>query len=232
MTRKWLDWQSILTIAADSSSVITALSAESVFFIMACSNWYRSRYLWTYGANDVTNEQWDAIDSMLSDTENALMQNLVGMIIPNVWASIASLPVLDCDGTQYARADYPALYDALASAYIVDPDYFVVPDLRDTFMRGASITNPIGTTGGSDTHTLTVSEIPSHNHTQNPHQHTYTDQVIVATAAGLEPALASLVTPTPNVTGLQTATNNPAGGDQAHNNIPAYESISFVIIAG
>ena len=38
------------------------------------------------------------------------------------------------------------------------------PDLRDRFIVGAGNSYSVGSTGGEATHTLTVSEMPSHNH--------------------------------------------------------------------
>lgn len=38
------------------------------------------------------------------------------------------------------------------------------PDLRDRFIVGAGSSYSVGDTGGEATHTLTVSEMPSHNH--------------------------------------------------------------------
>lgn len=38
------------------------------------------------------------------------------------------------------------------------------PDLRDRFVVGAGSSYAVGATGGENTHTLTVDEIPSHTH--------------------------------------------------------------------
>jgi len=61
------------------------------------------------------------------------------------------------------RVDYPELFEVLDPAFIVDPDNFVTPDLRDRFVLG-SPTTPVGDTGGSNTHTLTVAQLAPHNH--------------------------------------------------------------------
>jgi microcystin-dependent protein len=50
------------------------------------------------------------------------------------------------------------------------------PDLRASFVRGAPAAQDPGNTGGSDTHTLTESEIPGHTHsigTESSHTHSW-----------------------------------------------------------
>ncbi len=56
------------------------------------------------------------------------------------------------------------------------------PDLRDKFVVGAGSTYAVGATGGSATSTLTVNELPAHNHvitttgtssSENAHSHTF-----------------------------------------------------------
>jgi microcystin-dependent protein len=71
-----------------------------------------------------------------------------------------------CDGTTYAREDYPDLYAVLAGTpLIVDADYFSVPDYSaGEFTKSTETTGDIGSLGGSDEITLTVGQLPSHSH--------------------------------------------------------------------
>ena len=95
---------------------------------------------------------------------------------------------------------------------------------------GADVPANVGSIIGENQHTLTESEMPVHTHTQQPHQHTYTGATITPTAAGLEPALASLVAPLPSVTGLTTAVNDNAGGDSPHNNIQESLQVLYYLV--
>lgn len=103
---------------------------------------------------------------------------MLGAIVPVIIAP-ASLPahLLPCDGSEYLREDYPALYALLDSAFIVDGDHFVTPDLRGITVIGAGLYNPgainytVNSLTGARRHTLTEAEMPSHTHTQNAHTH-------------------------------------------------------------
>lgn len=57
------------------------------------------------------------------------------------------------------------------------------PDLRDRFIVGAGSTYKVKDTGGEATHTLTVNEMPSHNHGFTGTSHSHTGSLSNATAA-------------------------------------------------
>lgn len=156
---------------------------------------------------------------------------MIGTILPYATQQ-APAHTIPCDGAIYQRVDYPLLYAALNSAFIIDADTFKTPDLIGKFPLGATLAPgsdyPVGTSGGETEHTLTVSEMPVHSHSTNPHNHGETGAIPTVINGGLE-APASAATPTSLITGLSGVTVNNAGGDGAHNNMPPFTAIRFCI---
>jgi len=225
-----IDWGDLLDLDTGDSMII-ALDSLSAVFIQALSVWYNYRFYWVDGGNPVTDEQWDAIQALISQTELDIMSAMVGLILPNVLATLGTLTVLDCDGATYLRVDYPLLYAAIAPAYIIDADNFSVPNLQNRVALGASFARPIGTVGGENEVTLTEQEMPVHTHTTQPHDHTYTGTIPSVDTGGAGPPLPA-VQSAPNTTGLQTVIVDNAGNSDPHNNMQSFEAISYVIVAG
>lgn len=87
------------------------------------------------------------------------------------------------------------------------------PDLRGKFVLGAGGSYNPGDTGGAATHTLTVDEIPSHTHSISGSS----DDDSGDTPKG--------TSPTPS----NTMTTAATGGGQAHNNMPPYHALAFIM---
>ncbi len=101
--------------------------------------------------------------------------------------------------------------------------------LKDRFLLGAGDSYGNGTTGGEASHTLTINEMPSHTHNQNPHVHGVRAKGFNGTSNtngyymlrrnesgdsyDMVDSDAALST---------TATNQNTGGSASHNNMPPY----------
>lgn len=144
----------------------------------------------------------------------------VGVV--QMWAGKAA-PAgwLLCQGQAVSRTTYAALYAVCGTAYGTGDgsSTFNLPDLRARIPIGLSSTgtfNALGKTGGEEEHTLTIAEMPAHNH---------------------EPSFLGASTGTWGITGSNVAmvtglvdTKN-AGGGGAHNNMPPYMVVNFIIRA-
>lgn len=196
---------------------LTDTSVALAFMALGVIN---ARYLWHNDGDALTDSEWDALDSQISLALEELMSGLVGLVVPAVFATASISKFIPCDGGIYNKDDYPRLYDALDSQYILSGTQFTVPDLRDKFVTGSGGSYAHGDTGGQNTVQLSVTELPSHDHSYS--QYTFgvdIESVGVPDPTGVgQPAL-------PQTTGA-------TGGNTAHENRPPFFAIPFYIIAG
>jgi microcystin-dependent protein len=96
-----------------------------------------------------------------------------GQTAPSGW--------LFCDGTAVSRFTYPRLFSVINRTYGAGDGTttFNLPNLQERLPVGKSGSSVLGNTGGSDTITLSVNNIPSHTHTgttdsNGSHTHTGT----------------------------------------------------------
>lgn len=96
------------------------------------------------------------------------------------------------------------------------------PDLRDRFVLGGGGTHTIGDTGGEETHTLTVDEMPEHSHksyiyinSETPRHDVLKNDVFYDNGWASPNSRPDLLYNT--------------GGSQSHNNMPPYYVLCYII---
>jgi microcystin-dependent protein len=128
------------------------------------------------------------------------------------WNNPSAIPAgwLEEDGSAIDRVTYSDLFAAIGTTFGIGDGSttFNLPDSRGRASVGAGWSPPlsaraIGTTGGEENHTLTIAEMPAHDHTTMRRNLGSAG----AGAGGSFPA---------------TDTSGSAGGDGAHNNMQPY----------
>lgn len=170
----------------------------------------------------------------------ASILDFAGAIVPVGW--------LMCFGQAVSRTTYSELFAVVGTTYGVGDGAttFNLPDCRGRVaagkdnMGGASANRlpgsvigsigglVLGATGGQEATTLTLSQMPSHNHggatsPNGAHNHSYTDSTTTGggdySSSGSSPATAASITRTTAAVSDHTHTVFSEGSNAAHNNI-------------
>ena len=148
-----------------------------------------------------------------------------------------------CDGSTVSSTTYNALYLVIGTTYGGDSSNFALPDLRGRMVAGVdAMNNSVGSGGGAAsrlahastlaaasgtyTETLSTHQIPGHTHEQVHGQ-------LVNSAATAFPSTgnyggSTFGGGTDDDTAFRSNTFSK-GGDQAHNNMPPYLCLNYII---
>jgi len=137
-----------------------------------------------------------------------------------------------CEGELLPISEYETLFNLIGTTYGGDgQSTFALPDLRGRVPIHFGNGFTLAETGGVETVTLTVSQIPAHSHpllaTINPASGT-------APSPSVTMGIASASTITPYGTDAPTTSLHPSsisnvGGSQPHDNFQAYLCVNFII---
>lgn len=186
--------------------------------------------------------QWVDIAQSTADLSNVLP---AGIVSPYA-GSVAPTGYLLCDGSAINRTDYSRLFSAIGTAYGVGngSTTFNLPDLRGRVIAALdnmggtdagrlSLANTLGTTAGTQTHTLTTSEIPSHTHPITDPGHAHAQNGTAAANFAGSGGLQGTQTTTPmviqsNTTGI-TVNGQSGTTGQAHNIMQPTILMNYII---
>lgn len=185
----------------------------------------------------------------------------VGAIVDFAGSSAPSLWLL-CYGQEVSRTTYAALFAVISTTYGVGDasTTFNLPDLRgrvtaglddmggtDAGRLGDILTGTtIGSTGGSETVTLTTAQLAAHTHgpgtysTDNPGTHTHSYGNAGGTQTGTTGGLGGYADGSPGTTGVSGGhthsvtggASGSAGSGDAHSNLQPTMVLNKIIFAG
>lgn len=134
-----------------------------------------------------------------------------------------------CEGQLLPISEYDSLFLLIGTTYGGDGETtFALPDLRGRLPVHMGDGFVLAETGGVETVTLTVSQIPAHSHpliaSTNNASTVNAQTNILSQTPSYTPYISGF---TPN-SPLNAASVSPSGGSQPHNNFQPYLCLSFI----
>ena len=171
------------------------------------------------GTTDTQTLTNKTIDGNSNTISNAIPAGVIEMF----GGSTAPTGYLLCDGSAVSRTTYSKLFTAIGTTYGSGDGSttFNVPNLKGKVAVGKDSADTsfdaLGETGGEKTHTLTVTEMPSHRHT---YQLPNNSDPNFMTGGGIY-----------NVKVADTTSQNTSstGGGGSHNNLQPYIVLNYII---
>jgi microcystin-dependent protein len=164
------------------------------------------------------------LDSYILIPYGTIIQS-AAVVIPDGW--------LLCNGASIQANIYVNLYNVIGYTYGGSGNNFNVPDMRGRVTVGTGTgaglsARTLGATGGQETHTLSVDEMPSHSHSSNA-----TGGAIgLITSTGSNTAANGLdnTANEPDLfASLPALTINNTGSGNPHNNMQPFISLNYLI---
>lgn len=132
-----------------------------------------------------------------------------------------------CDGSLMPISENDTLFNLIGTTYGGDgQETFALPNLQSRIPMHMGSGYVLSETLGEETITLTVNQIPSHNHIPQASRTSNRAQAAGNIWAGS--ALNQFSTAGPTTT-LNPAAINPSGGSQSHDNMSPYLCVNFII---
>lgn len=146
-----------------------------------------------------------------------------GLIYP-LASKIVPAGFLLCDGAEYSRTQYSKLFDAIGTTYGEGNGLttFNVPNLSTRVPVGSGDGYDLGATGGEEKVTLSVEEMPSHNHAIGLTDNKDRGSLYAQSARSYSN----------EATTGEPYANESSGGGQPHNNMPPYTVVNYIISTG
>jgi microcystin-dependent protein len=135
-----------------------------------------------------------------------------------------------CAGQLLPISEYETLFNLIGTTYGGNGQtIFGLPDLRGRFPLHQGEGFILAETGGTETVTLTLNQIPIHNHPAVCSAGGGNSGTPVGNFWCTDPAGATAAYSDSDGSGMAGAAIGPTGGDQAHDNMSPFLAVSFII---